>query len=298
MNLAKRMGNKEFFISIQIDPPLTSDVADFEDMLQKLFLSGARLVDINSSRNISHDSIQLAVFLKRFGFEVIPHVTTRDSSLNGLLNQIFAAYTWGGISNYLIIAGDPYDSSKAIFPSKGVFETDSSGVIGAVNEYLRNNKKFSLDVTIAAAVNQNETDIECEGELVEKKCKAGADFFMSQPIFSEDQAIALFNFYEKHSGGEPLMVGIWPLLHMKTIEAIFDRRIVGVELPKEIYDEAVTYYKDEDALKDWGLEEAFRLIKIVRRSRRANGVYIVAPARNPILLVQLIEKLRKEKLWN
>ena len=93
--LLERIKEREFLVSVQLDPPRISNIDDFKRSLIRLKKAGVKLVDINSSRKLSHDSIQLSVFLAQMGFEVIPHVTTRDSSINGLMNQILSAYSWG-----------------------------------------------------------------------------------------------------------------------------------------------------------------------------------------------------------
>lgn len=288
-NLLDRMAGGEFLISIQIDPPGTNKTAEFKNVVDQLIASGVELVDINSSRRISHDSIQLATALARCGLDVIPHVTTRDSSINGLINQVFAAYAWGPVRNFLMIAGDPYEASQAMAPSHGVFQTDAVGALRAFDTHLRKNDKLLLDITLAAATNQNESDLTREGKRIQEKQSAGADFFMSQPVFSKNQALHLFDFYQTHSR-KPLLVGIWPLINPKTARAIREGRIVGVVLPDEIYQEAHGR-EDETEFERWGIEKAYALIEWIRKSKKAQGVYIVAPLRNPLLLNDLFQKI-------
>jgi len=284
------MNSDDFVVSVQIDPPATRKLNDFKRVMAILLASGVRIVDVNSSRRISHDSIQLAVALAQMGFITIPHVTTRDSSLNGLLNQIFAAYEWGGVRDFLFITGDPYEASQSITPSRGIFQTDSIGAIEACDKYLRKDLKLQLDLTFYAAVNQNEADLACEGERLKAKESAGADFFMSQPVFSKKQALCLFDFYEKHSK-KPLLVGIWPLIHPKTISSIHEKRIVGVCLDDETWAQAARHTADQSKLQNWGLKRAYDLVEFICASKRAQGVYIVAPARNPLILLDTLREM-------
>ncbi len=281
--LLDRMRRGEFLLSVQIDPP-TTELA-FEHVIDELMNAGVSLVDINSSRRISHDSIHLATVLAEKGLGVIPHVTTRDSSINGLANQILAANSWSKVSNYLIITGDPYEAAQAIIPSSGVFQTDSVGAIEKLKAHLCGQLK--LDLTFAGAVNQN-GDPQTEGQRLLEKIQAGAEFFMSQPIFSEDQASKLLSFYRQYTD-LPLLVGIWPLLNFKTVAAIKEGRIVGVVLPEEVYEKTKLYSDQADinALQKWSLKKTQELIKFVKKLG-ANGVYVVAPARNPLLLLDLL----------
>lgn len=289
-SLVERMMEREFIISIQIDPPARNTLAKFNETIEKLIEAGVRVVDINSSRRISHDSIQLSVALTQRGLETIPHVTTRDSSINGLVNQIFSAHAWGNVQNFLIILGDPYEAEQAIMPFMGVFQTNAAGAIEKFDEHLRRDEKIALDITLAAAVNQNAKPLDQEGRRLEAKEAAGADFFMTQPVFNESQARQLFSFYHKHVS-KPLLVGIWPLVHARTIKAIHDGRIVGVEIPDELYKEGNFYKGNDERLQQWGLEKAYKLIELIRRSGKAQGVYIVAPFRNPLLMLDLFTKI-------
>ena len=293
--LLTRMQNGEFLVSIQIDPPDAGSTAEFRAALHDLDRAGAKLIDINSSRRVSHDSIQLAVMLAQRGFEAIPHVTTRDSSINGLLNQVLAAYEWGSVRNFLVITGDPYEAAQAVIPSRGVFQTDAAGAIKAFDKHLRKHPQRKLPVTFAAAVNQNERDLAKEGKQICEKESAGADFFMSQPVFDRVQAQHLFDFYGQHSE-RPLLVGVWPFAKFKTVEAIAAGRIVGVELPDGLHHEAAMSSDSDDELLGWSIKRTFSLIEFLRESGRARGVYIVAPSRNPLLLIGLIAMLRERKI--
>ena len=288
--LVERMLAGEFVVSVQIDPPDKEEVADFKAKLKALKNAGVKLLDINSSRRISDDSIHLAAEIRRMGFEVIPHVTTRDSSINGLLNQIRAAARWNKVENFLIITGDPYEPEKAIFPSKGVFQADAVGALELLNKYLRKCDEGDLRVNFAAAVNHNEPDISLEGERLIQKQINGTDFFMSQPVFCESEAKKLFGFYNAYST-RPLMMGIWPLVSKRTILAIKRGNIVGVVLSDEVYSEAEPFLDDEEALTDWGLGKAQKLIELIRHEGYAQGVYIVAPSRNPLLLLDILPKI-------
>lgn len=289
--ILERIQRGEFLVSVQIDPPGAASSEKFMGMIDDLIKAGVRLVDINSSRRISHDSIQLASALYQRGLEVIPHVTTRDSSLNGLVNQILAAYGLNKVRNFLVITGDPYEGSQAIVPFEGVFQTDAMGALKAFDTHLRkNSERRHRDLIFAAAVNQNEPDLKKEGGRLKEKEEAGADFFMSQPVFSQEQVLALLDFFCKYSR-KPLIIGVWPLIHWKTLEVIYAGKIVGVSLPHEIYKDAAAFQENEIALREWTLDRTEDLIEYVRGLGLAQGVYIVAPARNPLLILGLIKKV-------
>lgn len=290
------MESGEFLISVQIDPPGMGKFSEFKETISVLKEADVTLIDINSSRRISHDSIHLGVALSEVGFETIPHVTTRDSSINGLANQILAAHEWAGLRHFLIITGDPYEANQSLIPSQGVFQTNSIGAISALHTTLCSSSDpqlLQLPIRIAAAVNQNENDLVREREQLDAKCGAGADFFMSQPVFSEAGADLLFGFYNSKKTQKPLMIGIWPLIHAHTAKAIRSGRIVGVTLPEYEYGKICWLIdQGEKELIYWGLFRAEELIRYIKRNDMAQGVYIVAPARNPRLILPFLKEIQ------
>jgi len=286
--LLERMKGGEFIVSVQIDTPgLGTKMQEYWDDIRKLKKAGVWLVDINSSRRVSYDSIYLAGKLKRMGFEVIPHVTTRDSSVDALINLILIANREDKVKNFLIITGDPREGKHAKF-STGVFQTDSAGALGAVNGQLKIGGP--MDLSLAAAVNQNATDLSKEAQRIKSKEYAGADFFMSQPVFCESEVKKLFGFYHAYST-RPLIIGIWPLVSKRTVLSIRRGNIVGVVLSDKVYSEAEPFFNDEEALTHWGLEKARKLVEFIRHAGYAQGVYIVAPSRNPLLLLDILPKI-------
>ena len=281
-----RMQDGEFLKSIQIDPPKTSSAKELFSDIERLKQAGVSLLDINASRRLSLDSIQLASSLTHFGLQVIPHVTTRDRSLPSILNKVLGAYALSDIRDFLVISGDPYDPS--INDSSGIFQRDSLCVLKEIDSHLRNSQ-LALNLTLGAAVNQNSLH-HIEGERVEAKVRVGADFFMSQPIFTPQQAEFTFRFYRQHAN-KPLIMGVWPLTHLRTIENIRSNKVVGVSIPDEIYEEALGYKDDPSGLRNWGVRQTSELIRFIDESGFAQAIYVVAPLKNPGQLIDLVQSI-------
>lgn len=284
--LLARMQDGEFLKSVQIDPPKTNSPEELFSDVELLKQAGVKIVDVNASRRLSFDSIQLASSLTHVGLQVIPHVTTRDGSLPGLLNKILAAYALSDIRDFLVVSGDPYDPSNN--DTNGLFQKDSLCVIKEIDSQLRNSQ-LALNLTLGAAVNQN-TDHAIEGERVEAKVRVGADFFMSQPIFTPQQAEYTYRFYRQHAN-KPLVIGVWPLTHLRTVENIRGNKVVGVNIPDEIYEEALSHKNDPLALRTWGIQKASELVRFAEESGVAQGVYIVAPLKKPGQLIDLVQTI-------
>lgn len=284
--LLTRMLGGEFLKSIQIDPPKTNSPEELFSDVELLKKAGVRIVDVNASRRLSLDSIQLASSLTHVGLQVIPHVTTRDGTTASLMNKILGAYTLASIQNFLVISGDSYVSAAA--DTGGVFQTDSINALKEIDSHLRNSN-LALNLTLGAAVNQNGHH-EIEGDRVEAKIRAGADFFMSQPVFTPKQAELAYRFYRQYAD-KPLVMGIWPLTHLHTVENIRNNKVTGVSIPDEVYEEATGYQNDAEALRDWTMRKTSELVRFVEENGLAQGVYIVAPLKKPGQLIDLVQAI-------
>ncbi len=282
--LLSRLLDDEFVISAQIDPPGTSDINDLHQELTALRVAGINVVDINSSRRLSHDSLQLSTHIANiFGLDVIPHIALRDAPLHTLMKQILATYTMSNVRSFLVVSGDPYEITT---PSQRTLQVNTANAIRTFDGHLRKSN-LALNIEFAAAVNQNENDLDREGQRLEAKVAAKTDFFMSQPVFTQEQAEQTFCFYRQHTS-KPLIMGIWPLVSVRTVENIRAGKVTGVTIPDHTYESAITFGSSE-SLREWSAIEAVKLIEYIRRNQLAQGVYLVAPLRKPSQLVNLVE---------
>ncbi|MBI2637422.1 MAG: hypothetical protein HYW88_00845, partial [Candidatus Sungbacteria bacterium] len=112
---------------------------------------------------------------------------------------------------------------------------------------------------------------------------------MSQPVFDAEQASNLFDFYGAYSS-KPILVGVWPLMHLKTIENIKAGAIDGVSLSDEACHGLLDNFTNEHELREQSIAKTIELLRYVKSSGKAAGVYIVAPSRNPLLLLPCLKK--------
>lgn len=276
----------KFVVSVQIDPFCEPTTDRLKNIILTLKDCGVTLVDINSSRRLSYDPLQAAVGIEKLGIETIPHVTCRDSSIEGLLNQILGAYVWGNVKNFLIITGDPYEIDQSVSGLAGVYQKDSIGVIEAVYQHLRN-QKINLPINLGVALNQNANDLEKEFSRLERKIAAGANFIMTQPFFSYESWQKFSESFKKQLT-IPVMAGIWPILDLKTAEKIKSGKVEGVVLPDSVYGDILKAGED---LQKKGLDSAAAIVKLIKQNQAAAGVYIVSPYRNPLLITDMFPQI-------
>ncbi len=272
----------KFVVSVQIDPPTDLKPADFLEKINQLRRIGVGVLDINSRTIPSLDPIILAAYLQLAGFEAMPHITARPSSVTGLLDQVRTGYAVFGVRNYLVVTGDRYRNVDDV----GVFETDSVGIIGKLSKHFREQNSIE-DVAFAAAVNQNNPNLDLEGDKVKAKCEAGTDSFMSQPVFNQQQTSELVRFYRQYTD-KNLIVGVFPLIFPGMIKTIRAGGIEGIVMPDDVYSDSLRHIGQ---LEEWGQTQTGYLIADLKNNPDIAGVYIVAPNRNPTLLTGLLERV-------
>jgi homocysteine S-methyltransferase len=227
-----------------------------------------------------------AAIERETGFETIPHLTTRDYTIMGLEALLFGAHA-EGVRNILAVTGDPPEVGD--YPgSSGIFEIDSIGLTDLLARLNRgedfNGRPIDAPTSfyIGVAVNPTADDIGLELERYHKKIEAGAHFAMTQLVFDLDH---LDRFFERFGGPSPipLLVGICPIWSYRFAMRLHNE-LPGIVVPEELQ-EALREAGSNAA--EIGMEYAKELYAAARE--KAAGVYLVAPYRKPLNVLELID---------
>jgi methionine synthase / methylenetetrahydrofolate reductase(NADPH) len=245
-------------------------------------------VDINdnATARAGMSALMLSVAIQRAtGIETIPHLTTRDSSILGLESQLLGAHA-EGIRNVLAITGDPPEVGD--YPGlRGVYEVDAIGLVQLMAHLNRgedyNGRAIDAATSfhIGVAVNPSADDLELELERYRQKLDAGAQYAMTQIIFD----IEYLDRFLDRLGGEspiPVLVGIFPVWS-HPLALRLHNEVPGIIVP-ESFQEALREAGPDGPLV--GMEMARELIEASRD--RAAGVYLVAPFKRPLGVLELL----------
>ncbi len=85
--------------------------------------------------------------------------------------------------------------------------------------------------SIGAAFNPNVRHLEKAVQRMEKKIESGADYFMTQPIYSSAQIEALY--HETKHIEQPIYIGIMPLTGTRNAEFLHNE-VPGIKLTDDI----------------------------------------------------------------
>jgi homocysteine S-methyltransferase len=285
--LAQAFREGEFVVSIELDPPLGGSARGLLEVATELEHSGLiQFVDINerTSRAGINALVISAAVERATSLETIPHVTTRDARVFGLESQLLGAHS-EGVRNVLAITGDPPEVGD--YPgSQGVYEIDSIGLTRLITGMNRgedfNGRPIDAPTSffVGVAVNHNADHVEQEVARFKAKLAAGARFAMTQVAYDLD---ALDRFAEAAGGWEvPVLVGVFPLTSFRLALRLHNE-VPGIVVPQSLQDALETAGA---GAAEVGMAHARELIAAARD--RFDGVYVSAPFRRPLSVLELL----------
>jgi 5,10-methylenetetrahydrofolate reductase len=291
--LERLLDEGEFVVSVQLDPPLGANPDALLATAHAVRESGkAQFVDVNDNprARARMSGIMVSVAIARLtGVETIPHLTPRDSTVNGLESQLLGAHA-EGVRNILAVTGDPPEAGD--YPgAHGVYEVDSIGLTELVTK-LNRGEDFqgrAIDAPTSfypgVAVNPTADDLGLEVERFHRKVAAGARFAMTQILFD----LASLESFRRRIGGAwpiPILVGVWPIRTLELLVRVHNE-VPGMVVPEQVQER---YRRAGARAREVGGDLGLELIAGAREL--ASGVYVVAPFRQPLNVVDFLPELQ------
>ncbi len=288
--LARALREGEFVVSVQVDPPLGANPEALIEAARAVRDSGrAQFLDVNDNprARARMSGIMAAVAIERFtGVETIPHLTPRDMTITGLESILLGAHA-EGVRNVLAVTGDPPEAGD--YPGTGaVYDVDSIGLVELIAR-LNCGEDWhgrAIDAPTSffpgVAVNPTADDLGLEAERFHRKVAAGARFAMTQILFDLEPLEA---FRERLGGGAwpiPVLAGVWPIRTTETLVRVHNE-VPGIVVPERVQERYSAAGADA---REVGRELGRELI--ARAREVASGVYVVAPFRQPLNVVELL----------
>ncbi len=263
MELKELFTQGKFVITSEVGPAKGWQV---EKTLEEAELLRGKVNAINVTDNqasvLRFGALGMCILLKEKGFEPVYQITCRDRNRLALQSDILNAAAFG-IQNLLLLTGDHTllgDHPEA----KPVFDLDSVSLLHTVKKLeagsdLAGNKlegeapKFCLGAVVSPCAEPLEPQL----FKMEKKIKAGAEFFQTQAVYEVDK---FARFMEKVKDfGIPIMAGI-VILKSVGMAKYMNEKVAGVYVPDNLIEELK---KDKEKTKSGqtGIEIAVRLIK-------------------------------------
>ena len=290
--LERLLDEGTFVVSVQLDPPLGANPEVLLATARAVRDSNrAQFVDVNDNprARARMSGIMASVAIERFtGVETIPHLTPRDMTVAGLESILLGAHA-EGVRNILSVTGDPPESGD--YPgTHTVYDVDSIGLVELMTR-LNRGEDFhgrAIDAPTSfhpgVAVNPTADDLGLEADRFHRKVAAGARFAMTQLLFD----LELLDAFRRRIGGTwpvPVLVGVWPIRTYDTLVRMHNE-MPGLVIPEHVLER---YRSAGPAARDVGLALGLELIEGARSV--AQGVYVMAPFKQPLNVVELLPEL-------
>ena len=293
--LAQKLSAGKFVISIEMDPPRGLSTHKLIAGASLLHDAGADVINVADSPMARMRMSAWAVcdVVQRLGVETTLHFPTRGRNLLRVQGDLLAAHALG-IRNVFVVMGDP--TSIGDYPeAMDNYDLVPSGLIKLIKQGFNVGVDHSgtsigqpTNFFVGAALNLVPSDMATEFKNLTRKVKAGADYFLTQPIYRAEDGEGFLAKYELQHGAlnRPVLAGILPLVSVKHANFL-NHEVPGISIPEEAI--ARMEAAGEDAAKV-GVELAVELIQKVKPW--AQGIYIMPQFHRYDLVAEIVERVK------
>ncbi|KKI93587.1 homocysteine methyltransferase [Bacillus sp. SA1-12] len=284
-------------VIVELDPPKKLGMNVFLDGAQALHEAGIDALTLadNSLASPRISNLAAGILAKeKTGGRMLIHITCRDRNLIGLQSHLMGLHSLG-LTDVLAITGDP--SKIGDFPgATSVYDLSSFDLISLIkqfNEGVSYSGKplgAKTNFSVAAAFNPNVRHLDKAVVRLEKKIAHGADYFISQPLYSNQQIIDV---YEATRGLKaPIYIGIMPLTSSRNAEFIHNE-IPGIKLSDSIREKMAAAGSDKEKARQEGIAIAKDLIDTA--FDLFNGIYLITPFLQYDITVELTNYIHEKE---
>ncbi|MDD7641939.1 MAG: bifunctional homocysteine S-methyltransferase/methylenetetrahydrofolate reductase [bacterium] len=275
-------------VIVEMDPPFNGDISKVLAGAGKLAAAGADLLTLSDSpmARARMDAGALAAkLIREVGIPVMPHIACRDRNIIGLRGMLMGDHM-NDIRQLLIVTGDPVarDARGSI---SGVFDMNSIRLMEYVTHM--NEELYPDDpLHFGGALNYHGANPDAIIRRMEKKIEAGCEYFLTQPIYSDEDVERIAYIQKALEGRTKICCGIMPLVSYKNAMFLHNE-MAGIHIPEEIlakYDPDMTREAAQAVAVEISLELAGKLSDI------ADAYYFMTPFNRADLICEIIAGLK------
>lgn len=296
--LAQRLSQGKFCIAVEMDPPRGISTHKLVAGASLLTEAGANVINVADSPMARMRMSAWAVcdvVQRQVGVDSTLHFPTRGRNLLRVQGDLLAAHALG-IRNVFVVMGDP--TAIGDYPeAMDNYDLVPSGLIKLIKQGFNTGMDHSgtsigqpTAFFVGSALNLKPSDPEKEVKNLHRKVQAGADFFLTQPIYRPEDGPAFLEKYEQAHGkfNKPILAGILPLVSLKHA-TFLNNEVPGISIPVGIM---TRLEQAGDQAARVGVETTIELVHQVKTW--AQGIYIMPQFHRYDLVVEIIEAVKED----
>ncbi|HQE93147.1 MAG TPA: bifunctional homocysteine S-methyltransferase/methylenetetrahydrofolate reductase [Anaerolineae bacterium] len=295
--LSQKLGAGQFVLAVEMDPPRGLSTHKLLAGATLLAEAGADVINVADSpmaRMRMSPWAVCALIQDEVGIEATLHFPTRGRNLLRVQGDLLAAHVLG-IRNVFVVMGDP--TSIGDYPeAMDNYDVAPTGLI----ELIKKGFNVGIDHAgadigqpttffVGAALNLTPTEPENEMKVLRRKLRAGADFFLTQPVYDPAAARAFLDRYAEKYGplDKPILVGVLPLYGVKHARFLHNE-VPGITIAPEFFDRLEAAGADSPSE---GVRIALELIAQMRDW--AGGIYLMPAFSRYDLAAEIVEAIHQ-----